>query len=214
MLDSSRSVIEGMILADELPESANQRHLSLPMSTSPSNWATSKDGDPGRPDLGPSPDRPILPTVAAHGPRGRRLAARYADGWNCFGGQSYDGPERLHITQPVPAGTAAMFERIAAERIERSQGQRATENGFSTTTEPYFVPSARSSLRTRRHPATSAARRIRASQIEICHWRLPAIAETTSEASIMTTGRAESWRTIASASSADSGTASLRVTTA
>jgi alkanesulfonate monooxygenase SsuD/methylene tetrahydromethanopterin reductase-like flavin-dependent oxidoreductase (luciferase family) len=37
--------------------------------------------------------RPPL-VVAAHGPRGLRLAARHADGWNCFGGQSYGGPER------------------------------------------------------------------------------------------------------------------------
>jgi alkanesulfonate monooxygenase SsuD/methylene tetrahydromethanopterin reductase-like flavin-dependent oxidoreductase (luciferase family) len=39
--------------------------------------------------------RPAIPLVlAAHGPRGRRLAARHAAGWNCFGGQSYGGPER------------------------------------------------------------------------------------------------------------------------
>jgi alkanesulfonate monooxygenase SsuD/methylene tetrahydromethanopterin reductase-like flavin-dependent oxidoreductase (luciferase family) len=39
--------------------------------------------------------RPRPPLIlAAHGPRGLRLAARHADGWNCFGGQSYDGPER------------------------------------------------------------------------------------------------------------------------
>jgi len=39
--------------------------------------------------------RPRPPLVlAAHGPRGLRLAARHADGWNCFGGQSYGGPER------------------------------------------------------------------------------------------------------------------------
>ena len=81
-------------------------------------------------------------------------------------------------------------------------------NGLSTTT----VPGADDlpSVRTRRHPATSAARTIRASQIQICHSRLPAIAETTSERSIATTGRTESWRTIASASSADTGTPSLR----
>ncbi len=38
------------------------------------------------------PRPPLI--VAAHGPRGMRLAARHADGWNCFGGQTYDGPER------------------------------------------------------------------------------------------------------------------------
>lgn len=39
--------------------------------------------------------RPRPPLVlAAHGPRGLRLAARHADGWNCFGGQSYGGPDR------------------------------------------------------------------------------------------------------------------------
>jgi alkanesulfonate monooxygenase SsuD/methylene tetrahydromethanopterin reductase-like flavin-dependent oxidoreductase (luciferase family) len=39
--------------------------------------------------------RPAIPLVlAAHGPRGLRLAARHAAGWNCFGGQSYGGPER------------------------------------------------------------------------------------------------------------------------
>lgn len=39
--------------------------------------------------------RPRPPLIlAAHGPRGLRLAARHADGWNCFGGQSYGGPER------------------------------------------------------------------------------------------------------------------------
>lgn len=38
------------------------------------------------------PRPPIL--LAAHGPRGLRLAARYADAWNCFGGQLYDGPDR------------------------------------------------------------------------------------------------------------------------
>jgi len=37
--------------------------------------------------------RPPL-VLAAHGPRGLRLAARFADGWNCFGGQSYAGPDR------------------------------------------------------------------------------------------------------------------------
>jgi alkanesulfonate monooxygenase SsuD/methylene tetrahydromethanopterin reductase-like flavin-dependent oxidoreductase (luciferase family) len=38
------------------------------------------------------PRPPLI--VAAHGPRGMRLAARHADAWNCFGGQTYDGPER------------------------------------------------------------------------------------------------------------------------
>lgn len=34
--------------------------------------------------------RPPL-VVAAHGPKGIRTAARHADAWNCFGGQSYGG---------------------------------------------------------------------------------------------------------------------------
>ncbi len=38
------------------------------------------------------PRPPLI--LAAHGPRGLRLSALHADGWNCFGGQSYDGPER------------------------------------------------------------------------------------------------------------------------
>ena len=43
----------------------------------------------------PPVQRPRPPLIlAAHGPRGLRLAARYADGWNCFGGQPYEGPTR------------------------------------------------------------------------------------------------------------------------
>lgn len=47
------------------------------------------------PAMPPPFQRPRPPLVlAAHGPRGLRLAARYADGWNCFGGQPYAGPTR------------------------------------------------------------------------------------------------------------------------
>jgi alkanesulfonate monooxygenase SsuD/methylene tetrahydromethanopterin reductase-like flavin-dependent oxidoreductase (luciferase family) len=43
----------------------------------------------------PAPvQRPRPPfIIAAHGPRGMRLAARYADGWNCLGGQPYPQAE-------------------------------------------------------------------------------------------------------------------------
>lgn len=47
---------------------------------------------PAMPQPVQRPRPPIL--LAAHGPRGLRLAARYADAWNCFGGQLYDGPTR------------------------------------------------------------------------------------------------------------------------
>ena len=43
----------------------------------------------------PSVQRPRVPLiVAAHGPRGIETAARHADGWNCFGGQTYGGEPR------------------------------------------------------------------------------------------------------------------------
>lgn len=43
----------------------------------------------------PPVQRPRPPLIlAAHGPRGLQLAARYADGWNSFGGQPYEGPKR------------------------------------------------------------------------------------------------------------------------
>jgi alkanesulfonate monooxygenase SsuD/methylene tetrahydromethanopterin reductase-like flavin-dependent oxidoreductase (luciferase family) len=56
-------------------------------------------GGPHYPTAIPDPPRPVqrpaIPLVlAAHGPRGMRLAARHAAGWNCFGGQTYGGPER------------------------------------------------------------------------------------------------------------------------
>lgn len=54
---------------------------------------------PHYPTVVPDPPKPVqrpaIPLVlAAHGPRGLRLAARHAAGWNCFGGQAYGGPER------------------------------------------------------------------------------------------------------------------------
>ena len=50
-----------------------------------------------------SPRPPI--TVAAHGPRMLRLAAKYADGWNSFGGSDVE--------------TEDDFYRVTAERAER-----------------------------------------------------------------------------------------------
>jgi len=67
-------------------------------------------------------------------------------------------------------------------RLLGSGGERVLDHD-----RPVGRPVRQVSLRTRRHPATSAARRMRASQIEICHARLPVIAATTSERSIATT---------------------------
>jgi alkanesulfonate monooxygenase SsuD/methylene tetrahydromethanopterin reductase-like flavin-dependent oxidoreductase (luciferase family) len=81
-------------------------------------------GDPiehhGRhyPTVIPDPPRPVqqpaIPLLlAAHGPRGLRLAARHAAGWNCFGGQTYGGPER-------PFGEAVAETRRLLDGLDRA----------------------------------------------------------------------------------------------
>lgn len=62
--------------------------------------------------------RPPL-VVAAHGPMGLRTAARYADAWNCLGGQTYDGgPNPDHSKRRTLAEAVAETERLIAKLDE------------------------------------------------------------------------------------------------
>lgn len=70
---------------------------------------------PHYPTTVPNPPKPVqLPAIplvlAAHGPRGLRLAARHATGWNCFGGQPYGGPE--HPFDEAVAKTREMLDGL------------------------------------------------------------------------------------------------------
>jgi alkanesulfonate monooxygenase SsuD/methylene tetrahydromethanopterin reductase-like flavin-dependent oxidoreductase (luciferase family) len=78
--------------------------------------------------------RPRL-TLAAHGPRGLRLAARYADGWNCFGGQPYDGPTRT-FTRAL-AETRRLLERLDESCVEVGRDPATLERSiFAFRVEP------------------------------------------------------------------------------
>lgn len=72
------------------------------------------------------PRPPIV--IAAHGDRGMRLAARYADGWNSLGGQPYphaeDPARRVSLDEAV-AVTRRRSERLdaACREIDRDPGE-------------------------------------------------------------------------------------------
>lgn len=71
----------------------------------------------------PAAQRPRPPLVlAAHGPRGLGLAARYADGWNCFGGQPYDGP-------PRPFDDAVAETRRLLDRLDEACAAEGRDPG-------------------------------------------------------------------------------------
>ena len=65
----------------------------------------------------PAPvQRPRPPfIIAAHGTRGMRVAARYADGWNSLGGQPY--PDAINGTRVTLAEAAAETQRLN-ERLD------------------------------------------------------------------------------------------------
>jgi alkanesulfonate monooxygenase SsuD/methylene tetrahydromethanopterin reductase-like flavin-dependent oxidoreductase (luciferase family) len=59
--------------------------------------------------------RPAL-IVAAHGDRGLRLTARYADGWNSFGGQADPGAQDR--SQPITLTEAVASTKRRSERLD------------------------------------------------------------------------------------------------
>ena len=60
------------------------------------------------------PRPPLI--VAAHGERGLRTVARYADGWNTLGGQAYPAAQDSSVR--VPLATAAARTRRLSERLD------------------------------------------------------------------------------------------------
>jgi alkanesulfonate monooxygenase SsuD/methylene tetrahydromethanopterin reductase-like flavin-dependent oxidoreductase (luciferase family) len=59
--------------------------------------------------------RPRL-TVAAHGRRALRVAARYADNWNCLGGQPF--PQSLDPARRLPLAAAVAEVRQLSEQLD------------------------------------------------------------------------------------------------
>jgi alkanesulfonate monooxygenase SsuD/methylene tetrahydromethanopterin reductase-like flavin-dependent oxidoreductase (luciferase family) len=69
-----------------------------------------EDAQPPRPVQSPRP--PLR--IAAHGERGMRVVARYADGWNSLGGQPGDpGADRIPLADAV-ANVRALSDRLDA----------------------------------------------------------------------------------------------------
>jgi alkanesulfonate monooxygenase SsuD/methylene tetrahydromethanopterin reductase-like flavin-dependent oxidoreductase (luciferase family) len=63
--------------------------------------------------------RPPL-VVAAHGSLGLRTAARHADGWNCLGGQAYDGGPNPDRSARRSLAEAAVETRRLLERLDEA----------------------------------------------------------------------------------------------
>jgi alkanesulfonate monooxygenase SsuD/methylene tetrahydromethanopterin reductase-like flavin-dependent oxidoreductase (luciferase family) len=83
---------------------------------------------PAMPEPLTRPRPPLV--IAAHGPMGLRAAARYADAWNCLGGQVYDaGPN------PDRSNRRSLAEAVAeTERLMSRLDEACVEVGRDSTT--------------------------------------------------------------------------------